>query len=188
MQHKKQIIAIVAACIVAPIVVAGAAAATSGSEFEVRPAVSNGHNNFYTEGQIADAWEAVTLNFPEPLPEGITFPAETPEIFQPIAGTERQWEAGMVYSVAARFWRCSWLNAELRSHAKGDFAAAAVAAETSARYGSLPYVDEAYSEGGAAGYLADITAAAEETGVSPAAFEYDLECRPLDNTVLEVSE
>ncbi|MFE5669968.1 hypothetical protein ACFQ58_00005 [Agromyces sp. NPDC056523] len=108
----------------------------------------------------------------------MSFPERPFDFFFPESGPdgdalgETYFEEGLAESLLARYWRCSWLDANLNAAARGDSKAAGAAAEQLNRFGALPGAEgidlSAYSKA--------ITREAEQVGQSPSQYEYDLEC------------
>lgn len=153
-----------------------AAIAGSGSaqaETGIEPAIINAEGRFFTQEQIQDKWAEVTTEFPDPLPDGISFPTETPAIFTPVDDSQTIYQDGLPSLIAARYWRCAWLDSELKAVASGDTRKSARAHSRIANYATLPFVSAKVD---LAGYETWIAEASVAEGMTPAAFEYSIEC------------
>ncbi|NEM90891.1 hypothetical protein [Galbitalea soli] len=111
----------------------------------VTPAIKNDSGEFFTEAQIDTVWRAVTAHYPEPLPEGVSFPAVAPSFFHPNDGRNTLFQAGLPDEIAASFWDCAWLKVsiEAANAGKGDIAKSATAELDN--YESLPSISSEHA-------------------------------------------
>lgn len=72
-----------------------------------------GDRQFYTDSQIDSAWRAVVSGYPQPLAPSDHFSTNAPAFFHPNDGKVHLWEVGLAQSIAADYWRCSWLHRSL---------------------------------------------------------------------------
>lgn len=74
------------------------------------PAFRANGQSFYSEDQINTVWAGITTNYPEPLPERVSFPATAPAIFVQGGTKKHLYETGLPKEIAAQFWRCAWVD------------------------------------------------------------------------------
>lgn len=147
-------------------IVTASVASASTIEGNTEPSVQAHGSAFYSEGQIDAVWESITESYPEALPAGISFPAETPEFFHP-SDEEAIFEEGLPEGMAALYWRCAWIDASLSSPGSQK------AAQAVAKYKDLPFVAETVD---LKRQQADFNAFASEKGLDPLEAEFSINC------------
>lgn len=149
---------------------AAVAAATPASTNSVEPAIRHSGTAFYTQEQIQDAWRAATGSFDEPLPYGVAFPSTMPPIVTD--APDNTYEVGFPESIAARYWRCAWVDTALRPARTGDSGRATAAIE---KWDQLPAIRNNHDLDG---YEKSMDELAEQMNVSPLQAEFDVDCGP----------
>lgn len=151
-----------------------ATASTSDSEATAPPAtVVEGGETFVTSTGVDASWSAITSSITQHLPAGVSWPSDAPAFFDPSTdGTKDLYEPGLFATIAARFWRCAWLDSDLDGQRSGNEdtqrAAEAALADFASVSGSSSVATDKY--------LQLIKAGAEENGVSPQQFEFSIDC------------
>lgn len=148
-----------------------AAVAATPEEGSTGLTVAFGDNEFYTLEGIEEHWSSFVADYPEPLPEGVTFPSTPPKFFyQGLDEGTPLFQTGLPESILSRYWRCAWLDSELDAAAAGstvDAVAASDALEAEVHMGEGLSV---------ASYQAIVDAAAADQGVDPRQLEFSTEC------------
>jgi hypothetical protein len=156
----------------------GSASASDGGEAGsartlVKPAVQQEGKLFYTDEQIDEVWKAITTNYPEPLPDGVTFPAVAPEFFHPGDGKPHLFQSKLPDLIAARYWRCAWLDESLNADVSARASDQAKAEEAIDLYATLPSVGTTVDVAGYEGQVAEV---AKSLGVDADEAEFTMEC------------
>lgn len=150
----------------------GAPAARPAAQL-IEPAVTSGDDHFYTDEQIDGVWRAVVANFAAPLPSGYSFPKDAPEFFHPKDDEAHIFQSGLPDLIAARYWRCYWLDASVEAKGAGDAKALSSATEALSAYQELPSVSRLIDVEKYEGQMAEIAAA---MGTDVASAELEVEC------------
>lgn len=149
---------------------AAVAAAQPASTNGVEPAIRHSGTAFYTQDQIQDAWRAATASFDEPLPDGVAFPSTMPPIVTD--DPDNTYEVGFPESIAARYWRCAWVDTALRPARAGDTGRAAAAIK---EWDQLPAIR---NNPDFDGYDQSMDELAKQMNVSPLQAEFEVDCGP----------
>lgn len=139
----------------------------------VVPAVVSDGHSFYTDDQVDDVWRAVTRQFPDALPPGIRFPTTAPAFFHPEDGLDHYFETGLPDQMAARFWRCAWLDSSINDAKAGKTAAISAASKHLKKYSSMPGM---YHQEGVESYDKAMSDYAATIKLDPASAEFSTEC------------
>lgn len=123
---------------------------------------------------IAGAWSTATAAIEAPLPDGVRFQEEPPPFFDDEAsGPEPVYTPTIPAQIAARWWRCAWIDASLhpapgKTPVTGEDLRSVVDA-----WNDMPGMrgNEAFAD-----YDARMASAADEAGTTPFALEYELDC------------
>ncbi|WP_166806376.1 hypothetical protein [Cryobacterium serini] len=130
-------------------------------------------STFYAEDQIDSVWQQVVQDYPEKLPAGIDFPALAPAFFHPVEEGDHLFEEGLTELIAARYWRCAWLDDSIQSSDQRSIAGQANASAALEKYSTLPEVSAAVD---VPTYLEQIGTHAAASGEDIAAAEFRLDC------------
>jgi len=175
---RRAILVIALSSVGAAVIVAGALATTnpgSATAATVVPTVEQDGALFYTDSQIDAAWQQATSDIAQALPAGASFPKTAPSFFHPNDGKNHLFESGLPAEIAARYWRCAWLNVSINQKANPSPDAAIVDAATNelTKYGSLPGVAQTVD---VAQYESQMAAYAKSKGLDPQVAEFQLDC------------
>ncbi|WP_104195721.1 hypothetical protein [Cryobacterium sp. M15] len=129
--------------------------------------------SFYSVDQIDAVWASVTEDYPDALPANVSFPADAPSFFHPEDAERPIFQTGLPGLIAARYWRCAWLDVSLDGAELGQKTAATAAQVALNGYKELPAVKDLVDVDG---YNEQINEYATTLGVTPAVAEFDLEC------------
>ncbi len=128
-------------------------------------------------GEAPAAWRRATAAIDQPLPAGVQFPAEPPAFFDPqLPDTPAAFVPALPKQIAARWWRCAWIDSA-RQEAPERRSAATERAES--------MVDRWFEMDGVKGdpnfsdYDARMRTAAEAAGESRLDVEFELDCGQL---------
>lgn len=142
---KKRFIVPLGALAVAAAVTAVGLGATDAPPADVgstiEPATQAEGVGWYSTAQIDAKWVEVTSDYDEALPTGTAFPTTAPEFFHPQDGQDHLWEEGLTETIAARYWRCAWIDEALRQEDAGKDAEAGAALDALDSYAGLPGVE-----------------------------------------------
>lgn len=136
------------------------------------PTFQAGHA-FYTDAQIDAVWQNVTKHFPAALPEGIDFAEQAPAFFHPNDKRAHLFESDLPSLLAARVWRCAWLETSISSLKTEDVVSQASARTALEGYRDLPAVSRHVN---VEEYQLSIDALAKSLGTTTQQAEYGLEC------------
>ena len=156
------------------LVVAVGFSAARSQERSAAEAAPSAQPSLITQHDIAAAWTAATETIRQPLPNGVEFQTDPPPFFDDEAsGPEPVYTPTIPAQIAARWWRCAWIDASLHP---GSSRTPVTPEE------ARSVVDEWYDMPGMRGneafvdYDARMASAAREAGESPFALEYELDC------------
>lgn len=110
-------------------------------------------------------WAKTTADWPAKLPSGVKFSDDAPLFFHPADGKANLFHEALPNLIAARYWRCAWIDEALRGNP-----AAWVELE---QYESLPDVGTFVDQ---TAYDADFAAFAERSGSDPLSAEFAVDC------------
>lgn len=130
-------------------------------------------STFYEENQMDLLWQQIVSDYPEALPAGIDFPSPAPDFFHPVEEGDHVFEEGLAEVIAARYWRCAWLDDSIQASQHRSITGAAKAAAALAKYSELPEVSAVVD---VPTYLAQIGTHAEAAGESITTTEFRLDC------------
>lgn len=147
-------------------------ASASVSNGNLNPAASISGHSFYTDAQIDSAWAAVVKDYPQPLPYGVTFPTKAPAFFHPADAKNNLWESGLPALLAARYWRCAWLDADLKGAPTSSKLEST--SNLNSAYQSLPDVS---SHVDVSAYQKSIDDYAASIGVDAKRAEFSIDCQ-----------
>ena len=165
------VLAIVAVCTI--IGLGATNAPPSDDSAGIEPTTQAEGVGWYSTAQIDAKWAEVTADYEEELPSGTSFPVTAPEFFHPQDGQDHLWEEGLTETIAARYWRCAWIDEALEQEEAGRDAAANEALDAIDSYAGLP---------GVAGvvdvdvYDSTMRDAAEREGTDAHQEEFTLDC------------
>ncbi|GAB3616684.1 hypothetical protein GCM10027416_12410 [Okibacterium endophyticum] len=165
---------IAAATVLSGVVIglAGLSAAHAVGQDELAPR-QVGEHQFYSEDQIDAVWTSIVEAYPEPLPEGVEFPKVAPSFLHPDDETPSNFEVGLAEQVAAKYWRCAWLDSTINAGAAKQISAQSEAERALSKYYDLPEVAENFDE---KRYEATVEGWAEQLKTDPISAEYEVEC------------
>ncbi|MET4583748.1 hypothetical protein ABIE21_003279 [Conyzicola nivalis] len=136
------------------------------------PSAEEAAAGFLTEEEVDGAWRDITANYPEALPAGIEFPSSAPAFFQRPAGEKWMFETELIGEIAARYWRCAWLDQDIAAVSGRSSESVDLTDElATSTWQDLPDVQldvYEYSEG-----ISDYAAA---EGLDESVAEFDLDC------------
>jgi hypothetical protein len=143
----------------------------------VSPAKTANGTTYYTDSQIDEVWAAVTAHYPQPLPDGVTFPTAAPAFFHPTTEGPHYFEVGLPDMIAAQYWRCAWLEDSVRPSTRASSAATAADSATLDKFGNLPSVK---SHLNLSAYESMIAGYAKASGKDARDAEISLQCSGFD--------
>ncbi len=146
---------------------------TEDSSTSTTPNVHAESGDYYTEKQIDAVWAKLVSEYPEPLPAGVSFPEDAPGFFHPLEEGPHVFEPGLPELIAARYWRCAWLDASIDANMRRSASESRVASEALSEYSALPDVSDFVD---VKSYAFQMAEAAADAGKDASQFEYDLEC------------
>jgi hypothetical protein len=138
--------------------------------------VVRGETTFYTELGVESAWAGLVAARTGDLPEGVTYPSVPVDFFYPVLENDEEtalFEVGLPDSILDRFARCAWLDQALTATEEEN---AAVVADATAILDNESLMAAPETAPGTGSYAEVIEAEAAIEGISPEAFEYDVEC------------
>lgn len=147
-----------------------AVGSAQAAEPSLEPEVKAYDSEFYTQEQMGDVWLSVTKSWPSPLPTGYAFSSELPVDFVPEVPANDIYQIGLPEIVAARQWRCAWIDVALNS---GDPAASKEAESQLLGYEKLPYVAENVE---VAKYETQMAEYAKTVEMTPLQAEFEIDC------------
>ncbi|OII14438.1 hypothetical protein BIU96_10940 [Curtobacterium sp. MCBA15_008] len=136
------------------------------------PKITGGPTSFYSQDQIPAVWAAATQAVPDPLPAGFDYPTEPPALLRGDTTAENVYEKGFPEHIAARYWRCAWLDHAL-SATTSRASKMQAARDAIARWDSFSAVT---NFDGLSDYDSKMHALAEEVGKSPFETEFSVDC------------
>lgn len=143
----------------------------------VSPATAAGGTTYYSDEQVDQVWKAVTDNYPEPLPAGVTFPSKAPAFFHPDTPAPHFFEAGLPDMIAAQYWRCAWLGASAADTRTGASSARQAATVELNKFTSLPSVKTHLDF---AAYQSMVSNYSKSSGLNSIDAEIKLQCAGFD--------
>ena len=170
--RKSTMVAIAAGVVVVTAVGFSAARAQDSQvEHEAAPAA------LLTPKDLPAAWHAATGAIDDPLPAGRTFPSDPPPFFDTDeAGSAQAFAPVLPKQIAARWWRCAWIESALDASPSEAAAAKDQAESMVGRWYDLPGMKD---QGVFSNYDSDMRAAAAAAGESEFQVEFDLDCGQL---------
>lgn len=170
----------IAAAISAGLVVAsigavglGQSQAQANQGNSLKPLVHAQGTAFYKESQIDEVWRKVTSSYPEALPGTVKFPRNAPAFFHPGGAATQVFEVGLPETIAARYWRCAWIDDALDASESGGSSRALIARQAIKKYSRLPGVSTVVD---VSSYEQQIASYAKSKGKETLTTEFELEC------------
>lgn len=155
----------IAAMAAGGVVLVSASASADANADATHPLVQDEDGAFYREIQIDAVWAMTVSGWPEELPKGAVFPETAPAFFHPGDGQDHLFHEALPSLIAARYWRCAWIDEALQGSATAN--------AQLEKYPGLPGVQEFVD---VETYKVDFATYARTVGQSPLAAEFDVEC------------
>lgn len=96
-----------------------------------------------TSGEAPGALAAETADFPQPLPDGVSWPDELP---RHLSSDRANMEPGVPRAMVSFYWLCAWEDAYLKASESGESNAQADSLDMVARFLELPFYAEHYDD------------------------------------------
>jgi hypothetical protein len=136
------------------------------------PLIQQGDTSFYSQDQIPAVWAAATDAVPTSLPAGFAYPTEAPALLRGDGTDQSVYEQGLPEQIAARYWRCAWLDDAL-SATTARMAKLQATRDTISQWDSFAAVK---NFDGLSGYDGKIQALADSLGQSAFETEFSVDC------------
>lgn len=159
------------------LVVAVGFSAVRSQERSAAEAAPSAQPSIITQHDVTGAWTAATAAIRQPLPNGMEFQTDPPPFFDDEAsGPEPVYSPMLPAQIAARWWRCAWIDASLHPGSSRATVAPEEARSVVDEWNDMPGMrgNEAFVD-----YDARMASAAREAGKTPFALEYELDCGKL---------
>lgn len=155
----------IAALAAGGVVLVSASASADANADATYPLVQDESGAFYREIQIDAVWAKTVSGWPEELPKGTNFSETAPKFFHPGDGEDHLFHEALPSLIAARYWRCAWIDEALQGSVTAN--------AQLEKYAELPGVREFVD---VKSYEADFATYARTLGQTPLAAEFDVEC------------
>lgn len=170
---KKSSTVVLAGALALALVGSGVSAAIAADRDPMpTPAINEADSSFYSQEQIPTVWAAATAVVPAPLPAGFAYPTEAPGLLRGDGTDNNLYEQGLPEHIAARYWRCAWLDDAL-SAITARATKMQATRDALSKWDSFPAVR---NFDGMADYDDKMQALADSVGKSPFDTEFNVDC------------
>lgn len=118
----------------------GGAGVVQALDNPLAPDIVRADGSFYSSNQIDEVWRSITESYPAALPAQVKFPVDAPSFFHPAEEGKPVFQTGLPELIAARYWRCAWLDVALDGADRGNRSSEAAAHAALGAYAGLPAV------------------------------------------------